>query len=149
MADQPCQAMEFGEDSFVCVCDRSDGNKLCHFKRGNFRKANFFSSYCDEPDPVVVPPTGQVRVFNGVSYGRSAFKFPMQLLHVTSSASGDRFRSETLDWDSRPSGGDDGRLALEVDASDRRQEIFGWGGAFTDAATMVIDTMDEGAQEQV
>ncbi len=73
----------------------------------------------------------------------------MQLLHVTSSASGDRFRSETLDWDSRPAGGDDGRLALEVDASDRRQEIFGWGGAFTDAATMVIDTMDEGAQEQV
>ncbi len=87
------------------------------------------STSCDFPDPVVALPPGL-------------------FLHVSSDSTSDRFRTETILAEAGDGEGE-GRNRLMVDDAARFQQILGWGGAFTDSATMVIDSLDQGAQDQL
>ena len=55
VGDLPCQQRDFGHTSHVCVCNRSVclyGCNICLLACFFWPDIGFFSTYCDEYDPV-------------------------------------------------------------------------------------------------
>ncbi|XP_077516394.1 putative glucosylceramidase 4 [Amblyomma americanum] len=104
-----CQQRDYGQGSFVCVCN---------------------ATYCDFVGDIGPLPSG----------GAIAFE---------SGKKGLRFAKTTIPFGEAPGSTDDSSARLVINTSITYQEVFGFGGAFTDAATFNIRSLPSGMRDDI